>query len=112
MDNQNAHAFSYAFHTKTCTLIEEPLFTVDNVETMKLIMGGENILLNPKNMSPFVGKSKAVTIMTANDIPWRNYPPLPFENRCYIYEFKNECQLSFRMTPVIFWDLIKLLFGL
>lgn len=110
MDSANPHAYAYAYHNKTICLIEEPLFTVDNQETMKLLMGGETMLLNPKNMPPFISKNEAVVIITANSVPWINYPPKPFENRCYAFNMINECKLDFKLDRDIFWTLINLLY--
>lgn len=103
MDQNNAHAYSYAFHNKTCALIEEPLFTVDNIETMKLVMGGEPMLLNPKNVHPFIGQSKAFVVFTANEIPWQNYPAGPFLNRSHIFHLQFPLNIDEYIDRDQFW---------
>jgi phage/plasmid-associated DNA primase len=107
MDTVNAHAYAYAFHNKTITLLEEPLFTIDNVETMKLIMGGEPIILNPKNVEPFIGESNGFVIMTCNHIPWQNYDPTPFVNRAHIFQFSGEAIFRENISPDEFWTIYE-----
>lgn len=107
MDMNNPHAYSYAFHNKTCVLIEEPLFTIDNVETMKLIMGGEPMLLNPKNAQPFIGENNTFVVMTCNELPWQNYPPEPFLNRSHIFHFTEKLDLKEKINCDQFWTVFK-----
>lgn len=102
-DAINQHAYSYAFVNKTITLIEEPLFTVDNCETMKLIMGGEYMLMNPKNQTPFICKPNGPVIITCNSIPWKNYPPIPYLNRCVIFYMNEPCTFSGEITKELLW---------
>lgn len=89
MTSTNNHCYSYATTLRTCVLFEEPLFTIDNLETMKLVMGGEPMLMNPKGLDPYVGQSTAVVIMTCEKLPWNMYDGTAFENRSYIYHFKD-----------------------
>lgn len=103
MDSVNAHAYSYAFHNRTITLMEEPLFTVDNIETMKLVMGGEPLLLNPKNVEPFIGYNDGFIIMTCNDLPWRMFPSKPFTNRSHVFHLTEIFPFSEFVTHDQFW---------
>lgn len=107
MDSVNPHAYSYAFHNNTCVLIEEPLFTVDNRETYKLIMGGEPMLLNPKNCEPFICYNEGFSIMTCNGLPWQRYEASPYTNRSYVHEMNKEVKFSFKITGDIFWSAYK-----
>lgn len=104
MDSVNPHSYAYAFSAKTCTLIEEPLFTVDNKETYKLVMGGEPMLLNPKNCEPYICDNEGFIIMTCNELPWSRYETLPYENRSYIFKFDKELKLSFHCSVEQFWS--------
>lgn len=106
MDAGNAHAYAYAFLERTCCLIEEPLFSIDNQETMKLVMSCEPILLNPKNCTPFVHTPSGFCIMTANDIPWKRYLPEPFENRCFHFVMNDPVCFSERVTHDMFWTVV------
>lgn len=107
MDSVNPHAYAYAFLFKTCSLIEEPNFTVDNLENFKLIMGGEAMILNPKNCDPFVHVPSGFCVMTANGIPWKRYERKPFENRCYMYNITTEAKFTTFISSDIFWTIFK-----
>lgn len=107
MDSVNPHAYSYAFLNKTCTLIEEPLLTVDNCETYKLIMGGEAMLLNPKNCEPFVYEQEGFVVITANGIPWSRYDPIPYNNRCYSYHLSKVINFTEFITVDVFWTVFE-----
>lgn len=104
MDAGNAHAYAYAFLGKTCCLFDEPLFTVDNQESMKLVMGGEPMLLNPKNCTPFIHEHEGFTIMTANAVPWQRFSMEPFDNRCFQYTMNEPVYFSGRVTHDLFWS--------
>lgn len=108
MDSVNPHAYSYAFLNKTCTLIEEPLLTVDNCESYKLIMGGEAMLLNPKNCEPFVYEQEGFIVMTSNGIPWGRYDPEPYINRAYIHHLTKKCSFTERIDVHTFWKVFQL----
>lgn len=107
MDSVNPHSYAYAFFGQTCCLIEEPLFTVDNCETYKLVMGGEPMLLNPKNCEPFVSESSAFVVITCNGIPWQRYVALPYENRSFIYTLDQPVKFSSFITVQQFWTCFK-----
>lgn len=112
MTSTNVHAYSYATTRRTCCLFEEPLFTVDNVETMKLIMGGEPMMLNPKHMTPYVAQNKAFVVITAEYPPWNRYPSKAFENRAYIHNFTEECVLNGVITKDEFWTALFEIYSL
>lgn len=105
-DAGNPHAYAYAFVNKTTTLLEEPLFTVDNMETMKLVMGGEPMLVNPKNQQPFICHNKACLIMTCNDLPWKRFETRPYENRSFIYKLTEPIEFPTLVTADMFWSAV------
>lgn len=83
--------------------MEEPMFTVDNIETMKLVMGGEPMLLNPKNVEPFIAEHNAFVILTCNQLPWINYQNKPFTNRAHIFTLSEPISFETFISKDQFW---------
>lgn len=75
-------------YMKSVLLWEEPTINMINIEDVKLILGGESIIVNRKNKSLLERTNPASVIITTNRQFWQ-YDPATLKNRCWIYDFGN-----------------------
>lgn len=70
-------------YRKSLILWEEPSIHMTNIEDVKLLLGGENIVINRKNKHLVERLNGAAVIITTNREFWE-YEPETIKNRCYI----------------------------
>lgn len=75
-------------YMKSVLLWEEPTINMINIEDVKLILGGESIIVNRKNKALLERTNPAAVIITTNRQFWQ-YDPVTLKNRCWIYDFGN-----------------------
>lgn len=75
-------------HLKSFILWEEPTIHLTNIEDVKLLLGGENLVINRKNKNLIDRPTGAAVIITCNKAFW-NYEREPLLNRINIYQFTN-----------------------
>lgn len=75
-------------YMKSVLLWEEPTINMINIEDVKLILGGETIIINRKNKALLERTNPASVIITTNRQFWQ-YDPNTLKNRCWIYDFGN-----------------------
>lgn len=83
----NVHWLEHIYR-KNFILWEEPSIHLTNIEDVKLLLGGERIVINRKNLNLIERTEGPAVIVTTNKRFW-NYEREALENRCNIYEFNR-----------------------
>lgn len=76
-------------YRKSVVLWEEPSVHMSNIEDVKLLLGGENIVINRKNKNLIERPPGPAVLITTNKEFW-HYDPEPLLNRIIIYYFHHQ----------------------
>lgn len=76
-------------YRKSVILFEEPSIHMSNIEDLKLVFGGERIIINRKNKQLIDRPPGPAVIVTTNKEFW-HYDPEPLLNRMRIYTFDTK----------------------